>query len=123
VAVDITAYAYELPAEADYEFRQKRIQLGDGYEQRATDGINTIRPTWQVRFPAFGDTAVAGLPNNNLADLKAALLDVEPVLWQSPEDSSAVAYDASEIKIERRSDGAPGISEIRCRLRRVFEKS
>lgn len=44
------AYAPDWGATPSLEPRIKTAKFGDGYEQRAEDGLNTLLPTWKLTF-------------------------------------------------------------------------
>ena len=43
-------YAPDWGASPELEPRVRSVQFGDGYEQRATNGLNPILPTWKLQF-------------------------------------------------------------------------
>ncbi len=71
---------------ADAELRVNRrvlsVKFGDGYEQRALDGINTLNRTWTVTFTPTSKADTANLE----AKLQVGL-GHKPVLWQAPDES------------------------------------
>lgn len=50
MAVETFVWAPEVDATGDVSFAELRARFGDGYEQRAPDGINTERQTWPLTF-------------------------------------------------------------------------
>lgn len=58
-----------------------RTQFGDGYSQRAADGINSLRETWKLSW--------ANLTNTEEQTINAFLTarkGVEAFLWKSPDE-------------------------------------
>lgn len=56
----------DVGATVTHEPRQRAAKFGDGYEQRAADGLNADMATWSVRFSARSATE-AGLIDAFLA--------------------------------------------------------
>lgn len=67
------------------EPRINRIQLGDGYEQRVSFGLNNNPKVWSVEFNLSEEDA------DIVEDfLNARALDTESFIWTPPD--SAIAY-------------------------------
>lgn len=60
------------------EPRVRTAKFGDGYEQRAADGINAVLPIWELSFSVT--TATAGA----ILDYLLARGGVESFLWTPP---------------------------------------
>lgn len=90
----------------------RRIQFGDGYEQRATFGINNDARQWQLDFRAKNDTDA-----NAIIAFFEARAAVEAFDWTPP-------YGAAGKWVCRswaRSVVADGISDISATFEEVFE--
>lgn len=60
-------------------------QFGDGYSQRAADGINTLRAVYNVAA-----TAITLVDATTMSDFLDARLGVEAFLWTPPNESEQV---------------------------------
>ena len=64
-------------------FRVLDAPFGDGYSQRAADGLNSIPITWNVVWTSRPDADIATLYN-----FLIALLGYEKFQWTAPDESS-----------------------------------
>lgn len=94
------------------EPRVKKAQFGDGYEQRAPDGINNTPQVWELSFDQVDD-AVAD-------DMVAFLRQQGGMAFNYVPMRSTTAL---RFKCERwtRSYSTPGESSLRARFDQVFE--
>lgn len=58
-----------VPIGIDQDWRMRRAQYGDGYEQRILDGINPLNLRWKLTFPM--------LPQHILLDMDAYLTSMK----------------------------------------------
>lgn len=83
----------DLPIQPDYasslnkQPRVRKVVFGDGYEQRAADGLNANPDKWNLSWDELTDIDV-GL----LLDFFDGLAAVTPFTWQSPYASAAQYY-------------------------------
>jgi phage-related protein len=50
MADDFTIWCPSIPLDDESEWRLSIAKFGDGYEQRALDGINALKRTWSVAY-------------------------------------------------------------------------
>ena len=67
--------------------RVRRVQFGDGYQQRSADGINTDPATWVLSFGNRSDAE-----SQAIVDFLAARGGVEAFDWTPPRGSSALKW-------------------------------
>ena len=77
------------------EHRVLEAEFGDGYSQRAQDGLNAERETWSVIFDRISDTD----HDTVVAFFDARKGSVEPFLWTAPRAAGTKQYVAKNIKI------------------------
>jgi phage-related protein len=65
------------------DFRVLEAPFGDGYSQRAADGLNSVRRTWNVVWTARPDADI-----DSLYDFLVALLGYEKFQWTAPDEST-----------------------------------
>ena len=139
-AIDITGYRY-VYSNGTFTERIKSIRFGNGLEQRMSDGINTLRHSWEVSFAAIKDPD--GAINNNLNDLLNALLSADVLFWISPYDlvvaksSLLIGFDLqwgdlddAQVDLVKRKyvvDGSvsyemlnDNLTNVKCVLRRFY---
>lgn len=92
--------------------RVRRVQFGDGYQQRVADGINTRQETWNLAFNGLTDT-VASEIDTFLVDRNA----VEAFDWTTP-DGRAIKVVCDEWS---RDYSEPDVNTITATFRRVYE--
>lgn len=63
---------------ADVSFRMRDTAFGDGYRQRAPDGINSVVDSWPLTFT--GESAKI----NQIVDFLDARLGTDPFTWTNP---------------------------------------
>lgn len=75
-------YRVKVPIVKNTSFRRKAVSFGDGYEQRAFEGINYKSESMEVVFFCNGTTEKNALESviNNAGG-------VVPITWQAPGDS------------------------------------
>lgn len=85
--MDIRGYRYELPTSQE-NYRHKQIKFGNGFLQRAEDGINRQQIKWNVTFPLINvaNANETYLHSQNLYALLSAFASADPVIWRSPDD-------------------------------------
>lgn len=82
----------------DEEPRVKVAQFGDGYEQRAPDGINALARNWTLTFEPMTKAQ-----RNILRDFCRARKGSEPFYWDTPDDDETVVVKATKWSIRRMS--------------------
>lgn len=92
-----------------------RIQFGDGYEQRAAKGMNTIVDTWNLNF--LNRTTEEA---DEIDDFLTARSGVEAFLWTAPGEDTAKLWVCDEWS---RTLIAAGIYTIAATFRQVHEPS
>lgn len=78
---------------ANASMRQRSVEMGDGYNQRSTDGLNPYKDVWDLTFPV---TSTVGSPKN-LAVLEAffvARAGIDAIQWAPPDSATANLYIA-----------------------------
>lgn len=87
MTTDIRVFRYELPTSQE-NYRHKQIKFGNGFMQRAEDGINRQQIKWNVTFPLIqaNDQANGFIHDQNLPFLLSAFSSADPVVWRSPDD-------------------------------------
>lgn len=99
-------------ADVSYQPRIKSIQFGDGYEQRAGDGINNNLQVWALSFNNRTTT---------VADAIIAFLNgkggVTKFTFTPPEHSEITVI----CKSWRRKQVEPGIATVTCQFKEVAE--
>lgn len=78
------AYLPDWGAKKDNKPRTNKIQFGDGYEQRSTDGLNTNMETWSIAFKR--PPATIDIIDLFLSDRKG----VEAFNWTTPKGRASV---------------------------------
>ncbi len=95
-------------------FRPLEAQFGDGYAQRAEDGLNSVARVFAVSWSRL---KVAD------ADIVEAFLaargGVEPFLWTPPRAAVAVKVVCGDA-VER-APASPGSDSLRATFREVFD--
>ena len=76
---------YAVPQSA-HEPRVFKLKFGDGYAQRAGNGLNTDLPTWTLQWTVSSSTAAT-----ILAFFKTQA-GVTAFLWQGPEDAAQTLW-------------------------------
>lgn len=74
----------------DTQYAIVRVNLGDGYSQRAVDGINAKRETWTV---AFHET-IANI--NSIVSLLDTAAGSEVISWTPPREASAKKWSCEQ---------------------------
>lgn len=74
-------YACDWSPAPDMPLRRLTAQMGDGYEQRVTDGLNPYLPTWSVNFTKRSETEAKAIH----AWLRANNAGVTAFDWTSPD--------------------------------------
>lgn len=98
----------------DFEPKTKRAKFGNGYSQRAPDGLNTIPDMWQVSFSArhFGDETE--LIINFLKAQKGAAY----FLWTPPRSSTQIKVICE--KFSRRPAAGP-YDDVTATFEQVYD--
>lgn len=73
-------------------YRVKRVDFGDGYAQRARDGLNTVRQRWKLVWERVSNTEAETLRNffNGLAG-------VGIIEWTPYNQSTELKWTASDL--------------------------
>lgn len=93
-------------------FRTRSIKFGDGYEQRAKDGINIIQESWSVTFTLNYSQKEA------LESILKEAAGVGIVDWQPPGASQQKQWLVRSYQVNRFSDN---LFEIPCTLELLNE--
>lgn len=96
------------------EPRVRRVVFGDGYEERAPDGLNPIAQEWELSFDRVSDVngdAIVAFFRQHLA--------VHAFTWWPPRAAAAVQVVCTQWS--RTLTPVPGETDIRARFRQVFE--
>lgn len=99
---------------ADTEFKILSAVYGDGYEQRAPDGLNYERDSWNVVWENV-TTAELG----TIMTALRATQGVDYINWTAPGDSVQKKW-VVQGKIGR-SAKSGGIYTVSCTLKQVFD--
>lgn len=86
----------DIPIQENDEWRLRKAQFGDGYEQRVLDGINALNRswslTWQSRKASIANNILAYLANQKASAFK--FLDpTTGITWNVFCDSWSVSWD------------------------------
>jgi len=73
-----------LPIGIEQDWRLRKAQYGDGYEQRILDGINALNLKWQVSFP--------NLPQVKLLDMDAYLTSMKAAAFPFTDPVTELTY-------------------------------
>lgn len=91
--------------------RVKRVEFGDGYEQRVADGINTVKEEWSLTFSA---------KNTKIDEIDTFLSEQKAVYsfwWTSPKGKKmAVVCDEWDIGVDNWD-----WQRLSCTFRQVME--
>jgi phage-related protein len=99
-------------AQGETTARVVTVKFGDGYQQRAGDGINTLPRTWSVQFKNF-DRAVA----DQIDAFLRARGGIEAFVWQPPLGTTSKWLCG---KWQLSSEG-PYLASISATFEEVFE--
>lgn len=67
------------------QFRVRSVGFGDGYEQRAPDGLNSVRRAWKVKW-----TLLSREQRNLIYDFLVEKKGVHPFIWEVPTEGETV---------------------------------
>lgn len=84
----------DLPQSRTEEWRLQRAQYGDGYEQRALDGINALSKKWKLSFSYREKAALDPL----LAELRNA--GAGALTFKDPDDGVLYQVVCSEWSVD-----------------------
>lgn len=73
-----------LPYGIEQDWRLRKAQYGDGYEQRILDGINALNLKWQVSFP--------NLPQVKLLDMDSYLTSMKAAAFPFTDPVTELTY-------------------------------
>lgn len=112
-ALPLTAYISQASS-ASRNYRTLTIKYGNGYEQRAQDGINSIEDTWKVQW--------SNLSAANFATLTAAFdtaAGTDYFTWTAPGDSTSKKWVLTGQMSKTAKSG--NLYEVAATLRQVFD--
>jgi phage-related protein len=78
-------------SQAGREYRVTKIKFGNGYEQRAKDGINNIVDSWSLTWDNLSQTDM-----NSLSAFFDSLGGTTYFTWQAPTDSASKKWTVSK---------------------------
>lgn len=87
--------------------------FGDGYEQRALDGLNPIQEERNETWRHLTETEAQAIES-----FFDSLQGVSAFKWTPPESTLSKAYKAPEWEVRK---DAPGVFTVRAKLVRVYE--
>lgn len=102
----------QFPAPAQHSPRVLKAQFGDGYEQRAADGINNIATEYDLQF------TLTQADSATLLDFFKGLAGVTKFTWQPPGAASAMLWVCDDWSESLRSRT---VKTINAHIYRVFE--
>lgn len=106
-------YTPDFGAQANYKPRVRIAQFGDGYEQRAAEGINARAQSWNLQFNNRTNTEAG-----NILTFLEARNAVEAFDWTPPNESTAIKVVCREwTKTIARSN----LNSITATFQQVFE--
>lgn len=108
----IIGTAYQGGSVKNVTRRVKIAQMGDGYMQVATDGINSIEEEIEVTFIPMGASDATFFENNIKSWLHTVVVD-----WQAPLESAPTKWKIPSYSI-REHNGK--VYEITVRFRRHY---
>lgn len=73
-----------VPIAIDQQWRLRKAQFGDGYEQRILDGINALALKWTLTFP--------NLPSHILLDMDAYLTSMKAAAFPFTDPVTQISY-------------------------------
>lgn len=73
-----------VPIGIDQDWRLRKAQFGDGYEQRILDGINALNLKWKVTFP--------NLPQVKLLDMDSYLTSMKAAAFPFTDPVTELTY-------------------------------
>lgn len=82
-------------SQAGREYRVTKTKFGNGYEQRAKDGINNIVDSWSLSWEALNQTDM-----NSLSSFFDSLGGTSYFTWQAPTDSTVKKWVVSKFSIQ-----------------------
>jgi phage-related protein len=95
------------------EARVRTMVLGDGYEQRAPDGLNPVRQTWQLSFEGSDNAAADAMVAFWHTHAGAAAFDWTPLWAATPIRVVCAAWS--------RAPATADTSDLSATFRQVFE--
>jgi phage-related protein len=103
-------------SDVEYMFREISAQYGDGYEQRAPDGINAVKESWTVNWGA--------LTQVEFSALRTSILSVGTwgiITWTPCDDTVQKKFRIKKGSSLRRSRVANGIYKCSIQIEQVFD--
>lgn len=95
------------------DFRTLRAPFGDGYSQRAADGLNSAPITWALTWENRPDADIT-----TLYDFLVDKLGFEAFLWTAPDESSDRKWIARSLN---KTPVAAGYSTLQTEFEEVFD--
>lgn len=105
------APSYSSSGTTDYKILE--ADFGDGYSQRAADGLNSKKISWSLTWENRPDTDVS-----TLADFLNDKLGYEAFLWTAPDETTERKWIARTLDI---TPVAAGFSTLRTAFEEVFD--
>lgn len=96
------------------DFRVLIAPFGDGYNQRAADGLNSVKRTWSVVWTARPDADIDSLYN-----FLIALVGYEKFQWTAPDESSPRDWICKESL--NKTPITAGYSTLKAVFEEVFD--
>lgn len=100
-------------AKAKREFRVLRADFGDGYSQRAPDGLNSKKETWSLKWDYLDLTEY-----NTINNFLTARKGTEAFLWTPPYQTVARKFICSSFEA---SIPAYNLYEITAEFEEVYD--
>jgi phage-related protein len=96
------------------EPRVRRVVFGDGYEERAPDGLNPIAQSWELSFDR-----VSAIDGDAIVAFFRLHQAVQAFIWWPPRAAAAIRVVCTQWS--RTLTPVPGETDIRARFQQVFE--
>ena len=97
-------------------FRTKSAQFGDGYTQRAADGLNSVARTWSLSWQS---RPIADI--DSLYDFLIAKLGAEAFYWTAPGDTQRKWICQKDMQRTPVSAEASGYDTLKVTFQEVFD--
>ena len=98
----------------DTGFRVLEANFGDGYSQRAADGLNSVGRVWSLTWENRPDADIA-----TIYDFLIDKLGFEAFLWTAPDEAAPRKWICGEDI--SKTPVATGYATIRCEFEEVFD--
>lgn len=101
----------DVGSQKSIEVKVNETPFGDGYVQRAPDGLNYRREVWQVSFTGNRERTA---PIRNFLE---GVVGVVPFKWKTPEEKEILVV-AQDLSVSR---DMPGVERVSCTFRQDFD--